>query len=85
MAYSRGQFALISEHPITGVKLNVIEHKRRSLNFNEAVTAHLLKQQGATFTDIVQKLGTNANRIGEVFRGDVHPQACKEALKLLTT
>lgn len=85
MAYSRGQFAHISEHPITGVKLNVIAHKRRALNFNEAVTAHILKQQGATYTDIVHKLGTNANRVGEVLRGEVHPDASGEALKLLTS
>lgn len=71
-------------HPITGVPLNPILVKRKSLDFEEAVTAHILRTQGKTFTDIVQHLGTNANRVGEVFRGDTHPDAAQEALRRMT-
>lgn len=71
-------------HPITGVPLNPILVKRKSLGYAEAVTAHILRAQGKTYTDVVQLLGTNANRIGEVFRGDIHPDAANEALRLLT-
>ena len=74
----------ITKHPITGVELNDIKIKRKTLNIDEAVTAHIMRQQGVTFTDVVQKLGTNANRVGEVFRGKVHPDAAMKALDLLT-
>jgi hypothetical protein len=74
----------ITQHPVTGVPLNVITVKRKYLNLIEAVTAHILRQQGVTFTDIVQFLGTNANRVGEVFRGERHPEAAMIALRLLT-
>lgn len=74
----------ITKHPITGVELNDITIKRKTLTNVEAVTAHIMRQQGATFTDVVQKPGTNANRVGEVFRGDVHPDAAMKALNLLT-
>lgn len=73
----------IEVHPVTGVELNVISVKRKRLTFDEAVTAHLLHKQRVPFTEIVQQLGTNANRVGEVFRGDVHPDAAKKALELL--
>ena len=73
----------IQVHPVTGVELNEISVKRKRLSFDEAVTAHLLHKQGVPFTEIVQQLGTNANRVGEVFRGDVHPDAAKKALELL--
>lgn len=71
-------------HPITGIVLNVIVKKRRALTFAEAVTAHIMRMQGVTFTDIVHKLGTNANRVGEVFKGEEHPNAKTEAYRLLT-
>ena len=71
-------------HPITGVALNVIARKRRALSFVEAVTVHVLQMQGVTYTDIVHKLGTNANRIGEILRGEEHPNAKAEAFRLLT-
>lgn len=71
-------------HTITRVKLNDYVVKRRALTFDEAVTAFILRQQGYTFTDIVFMLGTNANRVGEVFRREVHPDAAMEALRLLT-
>jgi hypothetical protein len=72
------------KHPITGVKINPIPVKRKQLTFDEAVTAHIMRQQGKTFTDIVHHLGTNANRVGEVFRGETHPGSAMEALRLLT-
>ncbi|CUH66840.1 hypothetical protein TG4357_02671 [Thalassovita gelatinovora] len=71
-------------HPITGVQLNPRKVERKALNFEEAVTAHILRLQGKTFTQIVHYLGTNANRVGEVFRGEAHPDAGKEALRLMT-
>lgn len=73
----------ISKHPITGVQLNDITYKRKRLNQDEAVTVHILAKEGHTFTDIVQRLGTNANRVGEVRRGEVHPESAMIALDLL--
>ena len=73
------------EHHMTGVALNDISIKRKQLTLDEAVTAHILRQQGETFTDVVQRLGTNANRGGEVFRGDVFPEAAMLARKKLTS
>ncbi|MEO9650497.1 MAG: hypothetical protein ABJ360_11920 [Roseobacter sp.] len=70
----------ISKHPVTGVQLNDITIKRKSLSLDEAITAHILRHQGKTFTDVVQMLGTNANRVGEVFKGKAHPEAAKIAL-----
>ena len=74
----------ITEHPITGVQLNEIRVKRRALSHAEAVTAHIMRCEGHTFTDIVQRLGTNANRVGEVFKGQTHPGSAMDALALLT-
>ncbi|MGC0224941.1 hypothetical protein [Pseudooceanicola nitratireducens] len=73
----------ITEHPLTGVTLNEIDIRRKTLSSEEAVTAFLLRLQGDTYTDVVHKLGTNANRIGEVFRGSVHPEARDKAVNLL--
>ncbi len=70
-------------HPITGIPLNAIDHKRKRLCKNAAVTAHIMKLQGETFTDIVHKLGTNANRVGEVLRGEVWPDTHQIALDKL--
>lgn len=58
-------------HPETGVKLNAITVKRPRLSKNDAVTVFLLKMEGVSYTDIVQHLGTNAHRVGEVLRGEV--------------
>lgn len=84
MADLFGEEPPFERHPITGVRMNVITLKRRALSFAEAVTAHVMRLQGVSYTDIVHKLGTNANRIGEVFRGDEHPEAVDEAIRLLT-
>ncbi|MEL7098266.1 MAG: hypothetical protein AAGM84_05490 [Pseudomonadota bacterium] len=73
----------IMTHPITGDKLNPIAIKRKGLTFHNAVTAWVMRLQGETFTDIVQKLGTNANRVGDVFRGDVHQGARDKAVAIL--
>jgi len=70
-------------HPITGVLLNDIPLKRKSLDVQEAVTAHIMSHQGISYTDIVHHLGTNAFRVGEVFRGKEHPDAAMKALRLL--
>lgn len=71
-------------HPITGVELNRIEVRRPALDFQDAVTAIILRQRGEDYQVIAQKLGTNTARLGEVFRGEMYPNAAKEALRLLT-
>lgn len=73
-----------TEHPLTGEPLNVISVKNKSLTRRQAVTAHVLRLQGDTFTDIVQKLGTNANRVGEVFNGTRHSGAAFDAIKIVS-
>lgn len=70
-------------HPLTGVPLNVILYKRSALNEAEAITAHILRRQGVSYTDIVHKLGTNANRVGEVFRGQAWPDSGRKAMLIL--
>lgn len=69
-------------HPLTGVPLNDITIKRKSLTEIEAVTAHIMKIEGHTFTDIGYALGTNANRVGEVFKGQIWPDAIYKAIAL---
>ncbi|HCZ00159.1 MAG TPA: hypothetical protein DHV56_09220 [Rhodobacter sp.] len=59
-------------HPLTGVELNPIPIERTSLNFEEAVTAWLMRLQRAKYHTIAMRLGTNTHRLGEVFRGEVH-------------
>ncbi|WP_299558682.1 hypothetical protein [uncultured Sulfitobacter sp.] len=73
----------ISKHALTGVPLNEITVKRKQLTRQEAVTVHIMAHEGHSYTDIVQQLGTNANRVGEVRRGEVHPDSAKIALNLL--
>ncbi|MBN8187590.1 hypothetical protein JF540_12905 [Salipiger thiooxidans] len=63
--------------------MNDIVVRRKSLDEDDAITAHIMKRQGATFTDIVHRLGTNANRVGEVLRGDAFPQAAEKARNML--
>jgi hypothetical protein len=70
-------------HPVTGIPLNDIAIKRTSLDEIEAVTACIMHKQGHTFTDIAQSLGTNANRVGEVFSGKVWPDAERKARKMI--
>jgi predicted XRE-type DNA-binding protein len=70
-------------HPITGVELNPIAIERKALNFDEAVTAHILRQRGTKYNQVAQLLGTNTHRVGEVLRGEVHPKAAEAALSLL--
>ncbi|MGI3170003.1 hypothetical protein ACRARG_12660 [Pseudooceanicola sp. C21-150M6] len=72
-----------TKHPLTGVILNDLGIRRKTLSYMDAVTAHILRLQGVTFTEIVHMLGTNARRIGEVFRGDLHPEAEAEAVEAL--
>lgn len=71
-------------HHLTGVELNPIEIERVALDFNEAVTAFILRQQGEKYHMIAQRLGTNTHRLGEVFRGEVHSGAAQRALEILT-
>ncbi|MEJ6397021.1 hypothetical protein [Yoonia sp. 208BN28-4] len=70
-------------HPLTGVKLNRIYIKRKALSERDAVTAIILRHKGTHYQDIAQMLGTNTHRLGEVFRGEIYPNAHKKALKLL--
>lgn len=71
------------KHPITGVKLNPIDVERPSLEFEEAVTAWILRMQGTKYQVVAQKLGTNTHRLGEVFRGEKHIGSRAEALRLI--
>lgn len=70
-------------HPITGIRLNALELERVALDYDEAVTAHLMKMQGEKFSRIAHLLGANPARLGEVFRGEKHPGAASEAQSLL--
>jgi len=72
-----------TKHPITGVELNPIQIERKALNFDEAVTAQVMRKQGEKYNHIAQMLGTNTHRIGEVFRGEVHPKSDEKALELI--
>lgn len=69
-------------HPLTGVKLNAITVKRPRLSKSDAVTVFILKMEGVSYTDIVQHLGTNAYRVGEVLRGEVWPEAHMMAIDI---
>jgi hypothetical protein len=70
-------------HPVTQIELNTIEVERVSLDYQEAVTAHLMRLQGNKFSQIAHQLGTNPARLGEVFRGEKHPNARAAAEKIL--
>ena len=72
-------------HPLTGVKLNEVEIERKALNFEEAVTAHVMRMTGEKYNIIAQHLGTNTHRLGEVFREEVHQGAKQVASQLLAT
>lgn len=69
-------------HPVTGTELNTIELERVSLDYSEALTAHLMRLQGEKFAKIAHSLGTNPARLGEVFRGEKHPKAAIAAQRL---
>ena len=73
-----------TKHPITGVDLNLIAVRRKALDFDEAVTAIILRQQGHHYHAIAHLLGTNPARVGEVFRGESHPEARMTALRKLS-
>ena len=67
---------------INGVQLNAIDYERVSLDFDEAVAAHILRKRGEKFQIIAQKLGTNPARLGEIFRGEKHPGSKEEASRI---
>lgn len=52
-------------HPVTGVVLNELAVRRKSLAPSEAVTAALLRREGHKLHDIAAMLGTNAARVVE--------------------
>ena len=62
-------------HPVTGVELNPVEIERPALDFDEAVTVWILRLQGVKYHHVAQMLGTNTHRVGEVLRGERHPDA----------
>ncbi|GAA4172175.1 hypothetical protein GCM10023069_32940 [Shinella granuli] len=70
-------------HPVTGVKINPVIIERKSLTFDEAVTAHIMRMQGVKYNIIAQQLGTNTHRLGEVFRGEKHSGSKEAAIALL--
>jgi hypothetical protein len=69
-------------HPVTQIELNTIEVERVSLDYQEAVTAHLMRLEGKKFSQIAHQLGTNPARLGEVFRGEKYPDALAAAEKI---
>lgn len=71
------------KHPITGIELNPITIERKSLTYEEAVTAFVLRKRGAKYNHVAQMLGTNTHRVGEVFRGEVHLGSERDAEALL--
>ena len=72
------------KHPITGVDVNPVLIERIHLDFDAAVTAWVLKLQRTKYNIIAQMLGTNTHRLGEVFRGEKHPDAYNVAVYKLT-
>ena len=72
-------------HPITGVEINPVVVERKSLAFNEAVTAQIMRLQGIKYNIIAQHLGTNTHRLGEVFRGEKHERSKAVAVQLMST
>lgn len=70
-------------HPVTGVELNQIDVRRKSLDETEQATVRLLRQSGTYVSDIAHMMGTNPARIGEVLRGDVCPKAAHAVRDLL--
>ncbi|CAN7331570.1 hypothetical protein LJR030_003403 [Rhizobium sp. LjRoot30] len=73
----------IATHPITGVEINPIVIERKSLTFEEAVTAHVMRIEGVKYNIIAQHLGTNTHRLGEVFREEKHSGSKKIAMNLV--
>lgn len=71
-------------HPVTGVKINPVVIERKSLTFDEAVTAHVMRIQGVKYNIIAQHLGTNTHRLGEVFREEKHEGSKAAAAALLS-
>ncbi len=69
--------------PETGVFLNPVLVERISLTFDEAVTAWLLRMRGEKYNKIAHMLGCNPARLGEVFRGEVHPPAREKAMWII--
>lgn len=74
---------VIVTHPITGVEINPVIIERKSLSFDEAVTAHVMRMQGVKYNIIAQQLGTNTHRLGEVFRGEKHAGSKEAAQRLV--
>jgi hypothetical protein len=73
----------IVTHPITGVEMNPVIIERKSLTFDEAVTAHVMRMQGVKYNIVAQHLGTNTHRLGEVYRGEKHPGSRRVAAALI--
>lgn len=69
--------------PQTGVELNPILIERRSLTYDQAVTAWILRMEGNKYSHVAQRLGTNPHRVGEVFRGEKYPDARERAMQIL--
>ena len=84
MAIPRRPYGHAMTHPITGVRLNPLTIERVSLDFKAAVTAWVMRLQGEKYAVIAQRLGTNTFRLGEVYNQEIHPDAQKAALILLT-
>lgn len=83
MASSKRPSPDVEIHPLTGVTLNKVSVRRKALEYREAVTAIILRQQGIDYQVIAQMLGTNTARLGEVFRREKHPDAWRDAVRLM--
>tara|TARA_R110002020_G_scaffold147379_1_gene322709 strand:- start:331 stop:576 length:246 start_codon:yes stop_codon:yes gene_type:complete len=77
--------AELNTHPLTGVELNPLIIERKALDFNDAVTAWVMRLQKYKYHSIAQRLGTNTHRLGEVFREETHLGSKAEAFRLLTS
>ncbi|WP_298618730.1 hypothetical protein [uncultured Zoogloea sp.] len=60
---------------VYGVPLNPILYMRAALTLEEAVAACIMRRDGEKYHIIAARLGTNTHRLGEVFRGERHPEA----------
>lgn len=81
--YSDRAIGPYDRNPVTHVRLNPIKINRKSLDFMDAVTAHVLYLQGKTVSKIAQYLGTTVSRVSAVLREKVHPDAKSKAIELL--
>ena len=72
-------------HPLTGVELNVISKKRKTLTRDDAITAWVLRIAGVSLINIVHSLGTTTYRVRQVFKQVSHPGTRTVAINMVAT